>query len=138
MFLFAICCLSTITCVNSLDPFMFEVKNTNQTIQYLKQFYYGYMSSYFMLDIETKLNSWEQQFSLNPLLFENPATNFLLLKMLRQDIQENMIPSYLRKQFKRSVIIPTKKDLQKSATILNEMMEMYDISTQKGVNIIFL
>ena len=91
-----------------------------------------------MLNIQTKLNSWEQQFSLNPLLFENPATNFLLLKMLRQDIQENMIPSYLRKQFNRIVRIPSKKDLQKSATILNEMMEMYDISTQKGVNIIFV
>ena len=35
------------------------------------------------LDIQQKLNSWVQEISLNPLLFENPATNFLLLKMLR-------------------------------------------------------
>ena len=58
--------------------------------------------------------------------------------MLRQDIQEDMIPSYLRKQFKGSVKIPTKKDLQKSATILNDNIEMYGISTHKGVNIVYI
>ena len=138
MLLFAIFCISTITCGNSLDPFMFEVKNPNQTIQYLKQLNYENMSISWTLDIHTKLDFWEQQISPNPLLFENPATNFLLLKMLRQDIQEDMIPSYLRKQFERSVKIPTRKDIQKSATILNDMMTMYGISTHKGVVIIHL
>ena len=117
---------------------MFEVKNPNQTIQYLKQLNYENMSISWTLDIHTKLDFWEQQISHNPLLFENPATNFLLLKMLRQDIQEDMIPSYLRKQFVRSVKIPTRKDIQKSATILNDMMTMYGISRQKGVAIIHL
>ena len=138
MILFAIFFISTITCGNSLDPFMFEVKNPNQTIQFLKQFDYGNMSLYLTLDILTKLNLWERRIFLNPLLFENPATNFLLLKMLWQDIQEDMIPSYLRKQFKISVKIPTKNDLQKSATILNDMMEMYGISRRKGITIIYL
>ena len=96
------------------------------------------MSISWTLDIHTKLNFWEQQISPNPLLFENPAANFLLLKMLRLDIQEDMIPSYLRNQFKRSFTIPTKKDLLKSATILNNMMENYGISTHKGVAIIYL
>ena len=94
MFLFVIFLLSAVSCGNSLDPFMFEVKNPNQTIQYLKQFDYENTSLY--------------------------LTNFLLSKMLRQDIQEDMIPSYLWKKFKRSVKIPTRIDLRKSATIMND------------------
>ena len=64
---------------------MFEVKNAINTIQYLKQFDYGKKSINWTQDILSKLDMWEKQISMNPLLFENPATNFLLLKMLRMD-----------------------------------------------------
>ena len=61
---------------------MFEVKNPNQTIQFLKQFDYGNMSLYLILDIQTKLNKWEKEMFLYPLLFEIPATHCMLLKRL--------------------------------------------------------
>ena len=137
MFLLAIYYLSVTACVTSLDPFMFEVKNANKTILYLKQFDYGRKSINWTLDILSKLDIWERQISKNPLLFENPATNFLLLKMLRMDIQQEMIPSYLKEQFKRSVKIPSKQELRKSAIILNDMMAMYGFSTHQGVAIIY-
>ena len=58
--------------------------------------------------------------------------------MLRMDIQQEMIPSYLRETFKRSVKVPSKQDLRKSAIILNDMMAMYGFSTHQGVAIIYV
>jgi hypothetical protein len=70
MVLLAIYYLSVTASVTSFDPFMFEVKNANKTIHYLKLFDYGKKSINWTQDILSKLDMWEKQISMNPLLFE--------------------------------------------------------------------
>ena len=133
LFLFSLSFVSFGMCTN---PFIFQVKNANLTIHLLKQPNYGSMNKILIEEIHEKLRSWENKIALDPLLFENPVTNFQLLKMLRVDIQEDMIPRYLMHEFRRMVNVPTKKDLKKSAILIHEMMAMYELSTYKDIAII--
>merc|ERR1712106_600604 len=96
------------------DPFMFQVRNANLTIQLLKQ-----------------LNFWQQELESDHLLFENPVRNFLLIKMLRVDIEDYMIPRFLRYQFRKNVKVPRSDDLRKSAILINDMKNMYNIPILK-------
>ena len=118
------------------DPFMFQVRNANLTIQLLKQLNFGQESEDWQEEIYSKLGFWEQELESDHLLFENPVPNFLLIKMLRVDIEDYMIPRFLRYQFRKNVKVPRSDDLRKSAILINDMKNMYNIPILKVVVII--
>ena len=112
------------------DPFMFQVKNANLTIQLLKQVYPG------QANIHAQLRSWEQKLESNPSLFENPAPNFHLLKMLMVDLDENMIPTFLRDMFRKTENVGRSEDLKKQHSLKNDTMNLYDMQIRKELDII--
>merc|ERR1719357_202366 len=75
--------------------------------------------------IFSKLMKWELALAEDELTFEDPAKNFLLQKMLRFDIEEYMIPSYLRYRFKKTVKVPNDKELQKAAYMVHTAADYY-------------
>ena len=111
------------------DPFVFQVKNANLTIQLLKQVYLG------QANIQAKLWSWEQELESNPSLLEKPAPNFHLLKMLMVDLEESMIPTFLRDMFSKTENVLRSEDL-KTASLRNDMMNLYDMQIRKELFII--
>eukprot|EP00092_Neocalanus_flemingeri_P007022 GFUD01007584.1.p1 GENE.GFUD01007584.1~~GFUD01007584.1.p1 ORF type:complete len:441 (+),score=100.57 GFUD01007584.1:37-1359(+) len=113
------------------SPFIFQVKNANLTIQLLKRLDYGRMNENWRQSIHSKLGTWETTIVFNPLLFENPVTNFLIQKMLRVDIQEEMIPKHLERGFRSTVNVPKREDLRKSAILINDMMKNYGMPLHK-------
>ena len=118
------------------NPYTFEVKNVNMTIQLLKRLDYESITEDLKEDIHSKLGSWEETFGKDPLLFEHPIRSFLLMKMLRVDIQNEMIPKYLKYQFRKNVKVPTKQELGKSVIVINDMMKMYNISIHEVIVIV--
>ena len=118
------------------NPYTFEVKNVNLTIQLLKRLNYKSITEDLKEDIHSKLASWEETFAKDPLLFEHPIRSFLLMKMLRVDIQYEMIPKHLKFQFRKNVKVPTKQELGKSVIVINDMMKMYKISIHEVIVII--
>ena len=120
------------------DPFMFQVHHPNLTVQILKQLQYGQQSEEWQDQVYSKLGDWEQKLMSDPLFFEHPVPNFLLLKMLREDIEEWMIPRFLRYKFKRIVKVPTSAELRKSAVMIEDMISMHGVQINKGIVIIRL
>ena len=84
-------------------------------------------------EIVTILDSWEEQLDTNSLLFENPVTNFLVLDMIKYDILHGYGPPALLKECQKTVIKPTQEDIRKTALLLQEMVEKYNMSLPEVV-----
>ena len=125
--------MTSLSFVLSVDHYIFQVQNANLTIKLLKQLDYRSMEKNLTVSIHSKLSSWEKDLADDPMLFENPVTNFLLLKMLRFDIQDKIIPTSIGRMYRRTVRVPTSQDLRKSAVLINDMIHMYKMSALKGI-----
>ena len=74
--------------------------------------------------------------AINPLLFENPVTNFLLLDMINHFIINGFGPPTLLKKCERIVrypYFPSDQDIRNAALLLHEMVRLYNISWRKAV-----
>ena len=133
-------CLALVSWLTSLvfseDPFIFQVQNAELTVELLKKLNYQSLEENLTISIFSKLLSWEEELASDPFLFENPLTNFLLLKMLRMDIQTYMIPISIKQTFKRTVRVPTRQELKKSAILINDMTYAHNMSEMKEIVII--
>ena len=112
---------------------LFEVKNIKNTFNMLRQQNFQSTNFSWSQQTEVKISRWEKQIEEDPLYFEDPVTNFLFLKFLTIDLKEEIIPSRLETFFKRTVNIPTMKDLKNSAFLLHEMMSGYNIPIPQGI-----
>ena len=128
--------VTSLVLVFSADPFIFQVQNAELTVKLLKKLNYQSLEENLTISIFSKLLSWEEELAYDPFLFENPLPNFLLLKMLRMDIQTYMIPISINQKFRRTVRVPTRQELRKSAILINDMTYAYSMSAMKGIVII--
>ena len=114
----------------AINPSMVQILNTRETEKCLKDLA---MTSDGEEDIVTILDHWEEQLDTNSLLFENPVTNFLILDLIKYDIIHGYGPPALLKECQRTVIKPTQEDIRKTALLLQEMVEKYNMSLPEGV-----
>ena len=128
--------VTSLVLVFSADPFIFQVQNAELTVKLLKKLNYQSLEENLTISIFSKLLSWEEELAYDPFLFENPLTNFLLLTLLRMDIQTYMIPISINQKFRRTVRVPTRQELRKSAVLINDMTYAYSMSAMKGIVII--
>ena len=70
-------------------PHLFKVKDVKESIRLIQNMT---LVQKLTIDIKSKLKLWAGEVDENPLLFEDPVTNFLFLKMLLVDIQKVLNP----------------------------------------------
>ena len=88
-------------------------------------------------EMEDKFSTWGKLVQKNDLIFEDPVTNFLLIsKLVEIGNQKDMVPAMMMKSIQRTVTIPSREKLRKSAVLLNEMMSMYNIPLKQEITIV--
>ena len=106
---------------------IFEVKNVKESFQILQQLNCSQK-------MQDRLSTWGELAKNNSLMFEDPVTNFLFLSTLIEITEEEDIgPAVLKKSFKRTVTIPSRRNLRKSAALLHEMISMYNIPLEQEI-----
>ena len=88
-------------------------------------------------EMEDKFSTWGKLVQKNDLIFEDPVTNFLLIsKLVEIGNKKDMVPAMMMKSIQRTVTIPSREKLRKSAVLLNEMMSMYNIPLKQEITIV--
>ena len=88
-------------------------------------------------EMEDKFSTWGKLVQKNDLIFEDPVTNFLLIsKLVEIGNNKDMVPAMMMKSIQRTVTIPSREKLRKSAVLLNEMMSMYNIPIKQEITIV--
>ena len=106
---------------------IFEVKNVKESFQILQQLNCSQK-------MQDRLSTWGELVKNNSLMFEDPVTNFLFISTLIEITEkENIGPAVLKKSFKRTVTIPSRRNLRKSAALLHEMISMYNIPLEQEI-----
>ena len=129
LFTIVIAVTTTPTTLGWDNPFIVQITNTRETVQCLQELA---KTSDVEEDIVTIVNSWAEQLD-NSLLFENPVTNFLMLDMIKYDIIHGYGPPALLKECQRTVIDPSEEDIRKTALLLQEMVDKYNMPLTQGV-----
>ena len=106
---------------------IFEVKNVKESFKILQQLNCSQ-------EIQDRLSTWGELVKNNSLMFEDPVTNFLFISTLIEITEEEDVgPAVLKKSFKRTVTIPSRRNLRKSAALLHEMISMYNIPLEQEI-----
>ena len=88
-------------------------------------------------EMQEKFSTWGKLVQKNYLIFEDPVTNFLLIsKLVEIGNNKDMVPAMMMKSIQRTVTIPSREKLRKSAVLLNEMMSMYNIPLKQEITIV--
>ena len=104
---------------------IFEVRNLKKSLAMLHQLNNS-------REIQDRLSTWEKELKENPLIFEDPVNNFLfILILLKIGMEEDMSPGLLNKSLQRTLTIPNRRKLRKSALLINDMMSLYNIPIQQ-------
>ena len=104
---------------------IFEVRNVRKSLEILCQLNYSQ-------EVQDKLSTWKKELKENSLIFEDPVNNFLfILILLKIGMEEDMSPGLLNKSLQRTLTIPNRRKLRKSALLINDMMSLYNIPIQQ-------
>ena len=88
-------------------------------------------------EMQDRFSTWGKLVQKNDLIFEDPVTNFLLIsKLVEIGNKKDMVPAMMMKSIQRTVTIPSREKLRKSAVLLNEMMSMYNIPLKQEIIIV--
>ena len=88
-------------------------------------------------EMQDKFSTWGKLVKKNDLIFEDPVANFLLIsKLVEIGNNKDMVPAMMMKSIQRTVTIPSREKLRKSAVLLNEMMSMYNIPLKQEITIV--
>ena len=88
-------------------------------------------------EMQDRVSTWGKLVQKNDLIFEDPVTNFLLIsKLVEIGNKKDMVPAMMMKSIQRTVTIPSREKLRKSAVLLNEMMSMYNIPLKQEITIV--
>ena len=88
-------------------------------------------------EMQEKFSTWGKLVQKNDLIFEDPVANFLLIsKLVEIGNKKDMVPAMMMKSIQRTVTIPSREKLRKSAVLLNEMMSMYNIPLKQEITIV--
>ena len=128
MILMIISLLLTYSYESNLD--IYEVEKADLFLKMLQQLNCS-------REMEDKFSTWGKLVQKNDLIFEDPVTNFLLIsKLVEIGNNKDMVPAMMMKSIQRTVTIPSREKLRKSAVLLNEMMSMYNIPIKQEITIV--